>query len=527
MEKALQHYDESGVSPSSVSERDDGRVTATLGDGERVPPKNPLVADMAMRLHHRVAPLSPRQVYEYVHAPHVNHHDALGVPFASCANVRARPADGGDALDPRFHAVSVAHIAPNLLDYAKSLPSAAVYTLGHRMETYSFDTITRARLAVAVDLRHRLANVDDVLRCISRAIDAIVLREGVLCSDVVPPLAVETVPAPDGRARLPTSEWQPLLHRLESMTPGATALRVYLDNRRAVATVTVVHCHWARVDECAISHCADAGCELRYVPEAPCGGSLELSLAWESDWPWWVGRNVERVETRVPPMLVLAKRERSPSPPRFEPPNQKIQDMLQRWHKSAKAVAAPRLHAIVQLPRNDVVVASDGMVAERVCADDADAWQVFKERFGDKYANDTATRSGDAAVGLYVVRVAGERAAAFDVVMYDCTFADGEKGAAVMIDSFAVLSAFDSTGVGGRVFREICLALGARRATRYVVFAQCVKSGHARHFWYDKLDDSSEARALVLQAVRIDPHLAPLQSETVCTARARQYRVRE
>ena len=74
---------------------------------------------------------------------------------------------------------------------------------------------------------------------------------------------------------------------------------------------------------------------------------------------------------------------------------------------------------------------------------------------------------------------------AFCMVVFNGVFSDGSKGEAVMLDSFAVHPKFAGKGVGGKLFHQALR--GLINASRYVVFAQCLKTGAARQFWFDKL----------------------------------------
>ena len=98
---------------------------------------------------------------------------------------------------------------------------------------------------------------------------------------------------------------------------------------------------------------------------------------------------------------------------------------------------------------------------------------------------------------------------------------------ACCIDSFAVSANYQGSGVGHVTFHALLRGVCDRASTAgtpYIVFAQCVRTGDARHFWYDKLDESTVARSLLLQAFQIDAKRIPVQLISQCAPRARDYR---
>jgi hypothetical protein len=159
---------------------------------------------------------------------------------------------------------------------------------------------------------------------------------------------------------------------------------------------------------------------------------------------------------------------------------------------------------------------------------------VLLSRFCPTYVDLTIDRlCADAKGGLYAaIDGATETCVcAFGIVLYDCTFDGAEadddedddvRGVALMVDIFAVKK--KTKGFGGNVYYHTVRALARRLSSSYVVFAQCLKRKDAREFWQDKLDESGEARSLLVQALRLDAWRVCVQSEADCSFRARTHR---
>jgi len=151
---------------------------------------------------------------------------------------------------------------------------------------------------------------------------------------------------------------------------------------------------------------------------------------------------------------------------------------------------------------------------------------VFEERFGKPYADQMVHRcAADDACGVYAAYDGTELVGALAVVLYSSVGSDGTRSVCAMIDSFAVLQSCCGRGHGSAMFHEGVRRLAERHttATRYTLFAQCVRTGDGYRFWYDRLDESSLARSLVIQALHVDPTHVPVQAEAQCTPRAREY----
>lgn len=526
-----------GASEDRVVERE-GRFVVVLGDGERAAPSDAHVAALARRMHRAVAPMSPKDVYLFVRD--------LDTDLDWESDDAEEEIEEGDAEDWRLQVAGLSQVATDLVQrYAVGEESP---TLGHPLTSYSFETRALAKLALMVDRVHRRATADDVLRCLSRALDEPRLHVGVTRMDRLAPLRVEKIEVRDEPLGIGCSQWSELVRRVETTIDGSISQLVCLFDEWAVA-VDVVHHHWRSkgmtvhgwtVSEPAILvHRLLPDCELRFHRQAPShGGVVQLHhSALHGDWPWWVGRAATRVAAHLfmgvsEERIVLEMR---PPPAMPSTGDKRCAPLLERWVKSARSlgVRAPTLLRELPLPDDgDCLRTADGRL--HTCRahsledmERLETRRIFAGRLGVEYAKQMATRTaGDPSVGVFAVRCDGATVAAFAVVLYACVFHDGDHGVAVMVDSFAVDASHEGTGIGGRVYHELVRELAARHAPsrRHVVFAQCLRtSALARHFWVDKLDDSGEARSLLLQACNLDPHHVALQSESVCSARAREY----
>lgn len=545
-----------------------GRYVVTLGDGERAPPPDADVAALARRMHRHVAPLAPRDVYRYVMRGDFA-RDALGRPWDEGGLVDECD-EGGNEDDWRFRIAKMSHVATPLVQCYVGEESP---TLGHPWTTYSFETRELGRAAVAVDRYHRVATVRDVLRCLSRSFDAPLMRRGVTPRDRLESVRVCDVAMRDELATLGVSQWDEAVRRVEcfEFSEGMLASRwtCLVDDRRAASKVIVVHHHWhvrqtwAVQERAILVHRVLPACELRFWKHAPsCDGFVELhfpALREAQEWPWWVAREALHVDARLftgAPVDDVSLQLPWPPPTHVDPPAQhpdkRCIPILSKWAKSARAtgVRAPTLLHELRLDdaEDERLADTSSLVAVRVHthADMArlGTTAVFVQQFGAEYTTQLELRvAEDDEVGVYAVvdtssATANVAVAAFAVVLYACVFDDGSRGVACMVDSLAVAKSHQGRGVGGIAYHELLrgqlLARYAARqssivaptsdASRHVVFAQCVRTGTARTYWFDKLDESGDARSLLLQACNLDVHRVPIQAESTCGPRAREYR---
>lgn len=348
---------------------------------------------------------------------------------------------------------------------------------------------------------------------------------------------------------LSTEAWT----RLRSAAVGRVDVVVAVSRRHRAAFACFVVAHeWCAdvTDALVLRHRrASPAVTLRYVRQT-FGGFVAVDVdraagaddADEDEWPKFL------TDSRaVPPALVGAVAASAPcvvgAPPdvtgRKRPvvdvdaltADRQVRSVIRTWHKSyeSKYADAPTLTALASVVYPETV-AHRGFVAVRVRAAEepsgVDARRVLEERFGVSYAHDAMHRlCADDVAGFYAVRrdADGACVSTFAVVAY----ATHDGRLACCIDSFAVTLASQGAGVGHATFHALLRGVCARASASgrsYYVFAQCVRTGDARHFWFDKLDESTVARSLLLQAFQVDSSRIPVQLLSQCAPRAREYR---
>ena len=333
----------------------------------------------------------------------------------------------------------------------------------------------------------------------------------------------------------------------------------------AATTCTVVLRHWRRGADGALAHRGLATCALRARP-ALGGLCVELAVrdrAADEAWPpWWVDAAARLLPRAARAALAAAAPEPAAAARRgakrawgaivaeaAEAAERAAGSVgataahlnaARQWRRAAAdpSVRAPVLEAAVPLDLADDAggaTADGALVARRLATEaamrDAAAGVhgLLASGIGRDFADDVVAGAlaSRGKVGVYAVHARGEAAAvaAFSVVLFRCAPADADGDGpevALLVQSIAVADAAQERGVGSAVFRELCRPIAARRAARCAVFGQCMRTRGAVRFWGPRLDDSGAARALVLQAVALEP--AFIRLETQCTPRAREYR---
>ena len=295
---------------------------------------------------------------------------------------------------------------------------------------------------------------------------------------------------------------------------------------------------------------------------------MELAYAGLRDgpWPWWVSREMHGVATEAEGLLPLEADDASSSPRKRARNDERSTDdvitgrpqvdvdallvdydepfrvVLRDWARAARTVRrGPTLrHA---QPMRDRVEEEEGGDGDRLTAVrrvGKDALQrvrrfVTEQAFGRCYARTCVERAlEDEHVGAYEVweglgrgmpvptrsksvRGGGARlVAVFVAVAYACACG----ATALLVDTFVVHGASREGGIGRRAFRLLRALAPATRAW-HVVFAQCLLAEDAQRFWRNKLDPSSEARALAWQAWCLDA--PPVCVYDDCQVQARWY----
>ena len=419
-----------------------------------------------------------------------------------------------------------------------------------------------ARAAGSLPRRIGCVALPSVLRCVDGADVAVPVTA--LVHEACPTTAVGT--------------WEALRTAVVESEGGGvgrvTRLCVLIDGRRAAGVLVAPHMHWTVHSEGRLRHRLVGGCELR-AHAVPAGGVL-VELCYPrlllDAWPWWLSAQVRYIdgallssalspEARVRPRQEEEEGEGEGAHALASGPAQGGKDVLvdprvkvvvDGWRKSAKArrLQVPALIATATV--RELVHCARGM-ARRICLHDAstkreDASELAAVRrilaadLGEAYVDGVIAHARtNETISIFSVRADGDArlpaagrsadggdegggvVAAFAVIAFQCILPDGARGTALLVESFAVDRAFQGRGIGGVTFYDLCVPLGLDAGDRCVVFAQCIRTGDAGRFWHDKLDDSSEARALMLQAFSMRPDLVSPQGRSGCVSRARTF----
>lgn len=515
-----------------MEEDAEGRVRLVLGDGERELPVDDDVARLCLAMHHAVCPMSPHAIYRCV-------VDGVEPPLdATFPRTRARSTPPPEDEDDEALLMRLWDVPSTLVTYYWD--GVRSPTFGHPRAVLRFETRAEARVAQDLDRRYNVGTADDVWALLCHATPTTRLRRGLLHEHVLPQATLDPDVDPGVAGCVTSGEWT-------AVTRGdrpSTALHVTWRGR--LHRATIAHHEWRgeEHDPTVLAHRALAlqGWTLRYVRHAPHGGHVQLDGPTDDDdvWPSWLSEQSHRLppcESGATVVVVLpsdarllAKRHVAPEDVHCDARCRKV---VARWSKSQRAPCVDASFLLSPLPlvddRGCPLTARSGLRMLRVrAAEDlrCTAHIVFTNRFGRPYADEMVARcADDDACGVYAAYDGTELVGAFAVVLYSSISADGTRSVCAMIDSFAVLEGCCGRGHGDAMFHEGVRRLTERHTTaaRYTLFAQCVRSGDGYRFWYDRLDESSLARSLVIQALHVDPAHVPVQSEAQCTPRAREY----
>ena len=543
------------VRPGEVTLVEGGGWAVVLGDGCYDAALSDELRWIARRLYALTRPLAPQAVVQAVRTPTPPPpasppHPAVpttptaspvrggdDVPSSTPEHTGAGVVPpGGDVDDPRLSTATVADLAVDLVQFAHTVTCEAD-TVGFEREAVVFDDRRTAERALRLD-RSRSASSADVVRCLSRALDRRLMRR-LLWADQTHALVVRTIESLDADyVRVPSGEGLGLVRRTLAMDTVVSTW-VFVRDRRVAARATIVPWHWEELVTGVLAHRTDTGVVLRWIPLALVGGVLEVTLG--TEWPWWLDRGVRVVDDAPPPtdlpQLPCKRGRESSSPPSPAPVALSLDDLgkterrvLERWDRSAKArsVRRCRLRRSVVVTEERWLGANGSMSAVRCRRDDVGTVRaVLKDNFPARFVDHVLSHAAaDERIAVYHLYASdGTSLGAAMLVLFECTLANGEESVALMVDTFAVEVTQQGRGVGGRIFHDFCRRLADRhcppRATSYYVFAQCVRKGDAGHFWYDKLDATSEARDVMLQAYHLG-HVA-VQSDAQCEAKGRLF----
>lgn len=395
---------------------------------------------------------------------------------------------------------------------------------------YTFDDPRHARLATCVS-SHIFCHQRATLEIISDALDRYRTHD-------------LTMHHASEDCNVSSGTWDDLRNAVSNSVGHIVSLVVISRVHRSAFTCVVSSHEWMLMedDNMVLHHRGRLSVLLRYVRQT-FGGVVALEVE-ESD-EWWPPFLLEN--RTVPPSMfpslcssspctislredICCRRKRSSIDVDELTSDRHVRSVIRTWNKSYESRYAdtPTLTSIVCVQLVETLT-HQGYVAHRVHTSTSqhgvDAESVLVGRFGDAYGRGAMQRTlADDVTGLYAVYdTQGVCVSTFAIVIYN-TY-DGRL--ACCIDSFAVSANHQGSGVGNVTFHALLRGVCDRACVAgmpYIVFAQCVRTGDARHFWYDKLDESTLARSLLLQAFQIDASRIPVQLISQCAPRAREYR---
>lgn len=562
MERAILHYGCHRIDPSDVRQTGEDRFVVELGDHPAELPPDTHVAGLCRRMYSVVCRIVPTLVYLYASGEDFE-QDAVGMPMEGDREVEWKSRDSfrgadADADDWRLRAITMAHVAVTLVQRFGLMCETASFGTGRH--TYTFASFDRARLALAVERTHNIGTPRDVLAEVSRSLDRPCMGE--IFGERVRPVVRGSRHLDDGdRVCIGTSDWVEMVARTRSRRFHGASVHLWTlaANRRncALRLVFVEH-HWEESYDAAnrpcLRHRLVSSCNLVFHVHAVGGGTVvfacddsvdDLSL-------WWVCDDMHRVNSDAHVALLSRNGDRScvtvpsvrvrhddpTSPSSLTNMNKRARQVVAGWRKSsaARGVRAPTLVRMLSVPDEHLVTADGALLAERRYSLEeingtGDAGDMFRDEFGKAYGNEVVERVCEFPdMGCYLVTdtTSGERIGAFCAAVFECVLHDGSASLALMIDTFVVPRRLQGKGYGGRLLFDLCIdrLIHTRlllHQDRYVVFAQCVVSKPGRDFWHDKLDESSDARSMCLQALSLHPNLVSVQLTSCCTPRSREY----
>lgn len=527
----------------------DGMYRVTVGDGEWVAPEDEDLKRLCHILHGIVQPLSPEVIYAYVVAGDYECDIHGGDTFAPPGTLVVRRGEG------YIRPTGLVDVSQQLVQYYWEWPcdTTTDRLIGHPRDTLRFETHDMATMAHEIDRVHNIGTMNDVWALLCRACDETPMSWGIVSEHKFRTNLATDGPCICGEdGAMQTRVWMDLTLGISANATAVSTLSVCVSSLQTLPpmafTVDLVHRQWMREGETSAivpRSASMAGWKLHFVPHAVHGGHVEMTVPPNTvAWPIWV-RECRLADAMRFPRISPARdatsrgiRKRTIDISVIDCGDAKCRKVISHWSKSNRTVDvdAPYLLGVRKLDAYaDAAFEHDNLRATRQCTRDAiqesAAYGIFTERFGSEYASGVLDRcANDDHVGVYAVHdlTTDTTVAAYSVVLYDCILDDGVRSVCLMVDSFAVLSSRSGSGVGGAAFHHMLRALPERHGcSRYAVFAQCIRRGDAQRFWNDKLDDSSVARSLMLQALALDANRVPIHSEAQCSPRSRLFRVRE
>lgn len=514
----------------------DGFVRLTLGDGEFELPVDSEMRQLCLAIHKALCPLSPHDAYECVIS---QHHPEVSRPRESYRVLVERSATLRGCADcPE----SLCDVAPCIVSEFWSDDRSD--TFGHPRTTLRFETPEQAREAQCLYDEFNCGTARDVVRLICQSQNRHSLLHVFEAAGIRQNWTVD-----DCADHVTTGMWSEMTHPTTDVRAFSVVCVVH-EIASTVYTMVFVHHHWvvSEHDPTYMQHRSirHRGWGLRYIRQAPHGGHIRLETPSEEldafdveEWPLWMSDVCKRW-TRAPRSTAVSlelplQRYASAIKRKVDIDtidcDVKCRKVIAKWSKSqsAEGVNAPFLVRVRPL-HDDGTFHSGGLNIRREFTE-AEVRQssllVFADRFGAKYAEGIVSRCcNDDSCAIYSVYDGDTLVGAFSMVIYDSVSSSGCSSVCAMVDSFAVFTSMSGRNYGGRMFHDGVRHVARKHAgtAAYTVFAQCVRTGDAQKFWFDKLDDSSAARSLMLQALSLDGLRVPVQSEAQCTPRCREYR---
>lgn len=469
---------------------------------------------MAICTYNRYCPISPDDVHSMI----CNEQWTLLLSHIDAVPPETTPAPFNDhrVLRCSLHDLSPGAIQKVWVDGVKTRWFSAVYT---------FHDSRHARLARGIHSRI-FRFTEQTLWDLTLAIDVFRVSD-IHVTDVC------------GDVHASFGTWVQMTEETTDVVGRTTSLvTVSLRHRSAFTCLFVCH-EWITDGPFTMHHRGEVAVTLHYTRQT-FGGVVVIDIQDSDDtWPWFVLEN-----RMVPPSVLPSLVSSCPCIVQIDHVGTKrkhidvndlacdrhVRSVLKTWKKSheSKHTDIPILTAMAHNLFKDVI-SHAGFVAYRVHTGSSrhgmDARKILDDRFGRKYATCSMERLlFDSIPGFYVVYNSERKpVASFGIIIYYTSTPDL---IACCIDSFAVSKSQEGAGVGSMTFHSLIRAVCTRFCSQggsYVVFAQCLRTGDARLFWYDKLDESTIARSLMLQAFMLDSERIPIQSMSQCTPRARVY----
>ena len=510
-------------------ERDEMIETVRVGMGEAFPRiRDPRVRHLASCIYGTLCPASPDEVNAMIQGGDWSAIDSL-LSTATTENMEERLLDAPSCSDHRVLTCELHDLCPSVV---QSMWQSHDPMRWHTA-VYTFETSRHARLARGMHVR--------LFRCAQIAL-------GIL-SDALEDHRVRhlKVDAICDEWHLPLGTWIRMREDArDKVVTRVTSIVVVSPRHRSAFTCRIASHEWIAKEEDAfvLHHRGRIGVTVRYAMQTVGGIALIHIEEPEEEWPAYVLENrmlppalLPSLTTSSPCVVELTHasrndRKRTIDVDELTGDDRHVRAVVRTWNKSyeSRYAEVPTLMLTTTPFHFPETMRHRGFMAHRVRSDTSqhgkDAHRVLIERFGESYAAGAVRRLLGTFDGVWYVVYNDMEQCVSTFGMFFFRTSRLER-IACCIDSFAVSKLHQGAGVGNITFHAMLRGVCDHVSTHgndYYVFAQCVRTGDARHFWYDKLDESTLARSLLLQAFHLDPQRVPVQLISQCTPRAREYR---